>query len=100
MRSLVTGGSARSNYMSQLYGLIVPRLRVPAMAHAYGRRLIGKIGFNVDGRGRLTQRFVEEPSGSLELDEAAMQAVAAAARAFPPPPHKQPLGITFTYTVQ
>jgi TonB family protein len=61
---------------------------------------MGKIGFTVDGRGRLMQRFVEERSGSMELDEAAMQAVAAASRAFPPPPHKQPLGITFTYSVQ
>jgi TonB family protein len=100
MRAPVSGGAARANYMSELYGLIVPRLKVPAVAHAYGRRLIGKIGFVVDGRGRLTQRYVEEQSGSLELDEAAMRAVAAAARAFPPPPHKQPLGITFTYSVQ
>ena len=100
MRAPVSGGAARANYMSELYGLIVPRLRVPAMAHAYGRRLIGKIGFVVDGHGRLTQRYVQERSGSMELDEAAMQAVAAAAHAFPPPPHKQPLGITFTYSVQ
>ena len=62
---------------------------------------MGKIGFVVDGRGRLTQRFVQEGSGSLELDEAAMRAVAAAAtHPFPPPPHGRPLGIVFTYTVQ
>jgi TonB family protein len=100
MRAPVSGGAARANYMSELYGLIVPRLRVPAIAHAYGRRLVGKIGFVVDGRGRLTQRYVEERSGSMELDEAALEAVGAASHAFPPPPHKQPLGITFTYSVQ
>ncbi len=100
MRAPVSGGQARANYMSELYGLIVPRLHIPPLAHTYGRRLMGKIGFSVDGRGRLVQRYVEQRSGSMELDEAAMQAVASAAHAFPPPPHKQPLGITFTYSVQ
>ena len=86
--SPVTGGDAKSTYLSTLYGLIVPRLRVPAVAHAYGRRLTGAIGLSVDGRGRLISRFIVEGSGSLELDEAAMQAVAAASRLFPPPPHR------------
>jgi periplasmic protein TonB len=99
MKSPVTGGNAKSTYISVLYGLVVPRLRVPAVAHAYGRRLTGVVAFMVDGRGRLTQRFVAERSGSMELDEAAMQAVAAAAHAFPPPPHGAPIGMKFTYTV-
>jgi len=100
MRSLVSGGTAKANYLSELYGLIVPRLRVPAIAHTYGRALVGKIGFAVDGRGRLTQRYIVEQSGSMELDEAALRAVAAAAHGFPPPPHKQPMGMTFTYSVR
>jgi protein TonB len=98
MKSPVTGGNAKATYLTTLYGLIVPRLRVPAIAHAYGRRLTGAIGFSVDSRGRLVQRFVVEGSGSMELDEAAMQAVAAAARSFPPPPRGAPMGMKFTYS--
>ena len=45
------------------------------------------------------QRFVAEPSGSMELDEAAMQAVAAAAKSFPAPPKNAPIGMKFTYSV-
>ena len=97
--SPVTGGNAKSTYLTKLYGLIVPRLRVPAVAHAYGRRLTGAVSFSVDGRGRLRQRFVSSGSGSMELDEAAMQAVGEASRAFPPPPRGAPIGMTFTYTV-
>ena len=100
MQSPVTGGAAKSTYLSMLYGLIVPRLHVPAVAHAYGRRLQGSISFGVDGRGRLVYRTVATASGSMEFDEAAMQAVAAAARAFPPPPKGAPIGMTFTYSVE
>ena len=99
IQSPITGGQAKSTYLSMLYGLIVPRLQVPAVAHAYGRRLSGAIAFAVDGRGRLTSRFVAEGSGSLELDEAAMQAVAAASKNFPPPPKGEPIGMKFTYSV-
>ena len=99
IKSPVTGGAAKSTYLSMLYGLIVPRLHVPAVAHAYGRRLTGAIGLQVDGRGRLMQRFVVEGSGSVELDQAAMEAVAAAARLFPPPPRGAPMGMKFTYSV-
>ena len=99
MKSPVTGGGAKATYFSMLYGLVVPRMRVPAVAKAYGRRLTGVVAFVVDGRGRLTQRFVVESSGSLELDEAAMQAVAEASHSFPPPPRKAPIGMRFTYTV-
>ena len=98
--SPVTGGNAKSTYLTTIYGLIVPRLHVPAVAHAYGRKLSGAVSFSVDGRGRLRQRFVSAGSGSVELDEAAMQAVAEASHSFPPPPHGAPVGMTFTYTVQ
>ena len=99
VESPVTGGNAKSTYLSMLYGLIVPRLQVPPVAHAYGRQLKGAIAFAVDGRGRLTHRFVAEGSGSVELDEAAMQAVAAASKSFPPPPKGAPIGMKFTYSV-
>lgn len=99
IKSPVTGGDAKSTYLSTLYGLIVPRLHVPAVAHAYGRRLTGAIGLQVDGKGRLLARFVVEGSGSLELDEAAMRAVAEASHQFPPPPKHAPMGMKFTYSV-
>jgi protein TonB len=99
IKSPVTGGAAKSTYLSMLYGLIVPRLHVPAVAHAYGHRLTGAVAFAVDGRGRLTHRFVAEGSGSMELDEAAMEAVAAASKTFPPPPKGAPIGMKFTYSV-
>ncbi len=99
IRSPVTGGAAKSNYLSQLYGLIVPRLHVPAVAHAYGRALQGAVAFEVDGRGRLLQRYVAEPSGSTELDQAAMEAVANASKSFPAPPKNAPIGMKFTYSV-
>jgi protein TonB len=99
VQSPVTGGAAKASYLTMLYGLVIPRMRVPALAHAYGRRLSGVVAFAVDGRGRLMQRYVVESSGSMELDEAAMQAVSDASRAFPPPPHKAPIGMRFTYSV-
>jgi protein TonB len=100
IKSPVTGGNAKSTYLSTLYGLIVPRLHVPALAHAYGRRLTGAIALQVDGSGRLAMRFVAEASGSPELDEAAMKAVAEASHEFPPPPRHAPMGMKFTYTVE
>jgi protein TonB len=100
IKSPVTGGNAKSTYLSILYGLIVPKLHVPSLAHLYGRRLTGAIGLQVDGRGRLTARFVVEGSGSPELDEAAMKAVAEASREFPPPPRHAPMGMKFTYSVE
>ena len=99
MKSPVTGGKARSYYTSQLYGLIYARLHVPALAHAYGRTLTGSVNFSMDSRGRLTQRYVALASGSLELDEAVMQAVGAASQFFPKPPHGSPMGMTFSYSL-
>ncbi len=99
INSPITGGNAKSTYLTKLYGLIVPRLHVPAVAHAYGRKLTGAVSFSVDGRGRLRQRFISSGSGSMELDEAAMQAVGEASHTFPPPPRGAPVGMTFTYTV-
>jgi protein TonB len=100
MRSPVTGGNARATYLSMLYGLITPRMHAPAIAHAFGRRLTGAVAFVIDGRGRLMQRYVVERSGSMELDEAAMKAVAAASKLFPPPPRGVPVGVRYTYSVE
>ncbi len=100
MMAPVSGGNAKATYLTILYGLIVPRLHVPAIAHAYGRKLKGAIAFAVDGRGRLTTRWISQSSGSSELDAAAMEAVGAASAQFRPPPRGSPMGITFTYGVE
>jgi TonB family protein len=100
MRSPVTGGHSRATYLSMLYGLITPRMRTPRIARTFGRRLTGVVAFEIDGRGRLVQRFVVQPSGSMELDEAAMRAVGEASRQFPPPPRGAPVGVRYTYTVE
>jgi protein TonB len=96
----VSGGAAKATYLSILHGLIVPRMRVPASARTYGRRLHGAVDFAVDARGRLTERWVAESSGSDALDEAAMAAIAAAAPLFPPPPRGSSRSVRFAYTTE
>jgi periplasmic protein TonB len=98
MSTPVAGGNAKATYLSILYGMITPRVHVPPIARTYGRRLKGSIVFTVDGRGRLTERWVAQPSGSSELDEAAMQAVGSASP-FPAPPRGAPMGMRFNYGV-
>ena len=98
VKSDVTGGNAKAGFLPTLFGLIAPRMRVPPLSRAYGRQLVGVLVMVIDARGRLLQRYIREPSGSLELDEAAMEAVGAAARAFPPPPQRKTVGVQWRYT--
>ena len=93
----VSGGMAKSTYLSILYGMIMPHMHVPAKAHTYTGKIQGVISFTVDNKGRLMERFVAQASGSSELDAAAMQAVAEASP-FPPPPRGGPIGISFQYS--
>jgi len=91
-QNLIAGGSAKETYLTTLYGMIVPRLHAPVDAGA----LEGIIIFNVDGKGRLTQRRVFRESGSRELDKAALEAVRQAAP-FPPPPQARGVELRFSY---
>ncbi|MGA2042981.1 MAG: TonB family protein [Roseiarcus sp.] len=90
-------GNASRTYLTTLYGMIVPRLRDSGAGRGKSSKLEGMIAFSVDGRGNLVDRRLVRPSGSRELDAAAMAAIAAAAPFPPPPPYGGPLGLTFTY---
>ena len=92
----VGGGKARATYLSVLYGLIMKRLRSPAVdaaAHTAGE---GVIVFTVSGDGRLIGRTMELSSGSSELDGAAYAAIGAAAP-YPPPPYGEQISLRFSY---
>jgi protein TonB len=92
----VSGGKAKTTYLSILYGMIMSHVRLPAAARAHSSRVEGQIVFSVDGTGNLIQRQIVRASGSLDLDSAALAAVAEAAP-FPPPPQGAPLRLRFTY---
>lgn len=96
LKSPVSGGNARATYLSQIYGLVMPRFRQMRGRLAAFHAHEGRVVFNLDGRGQLVTRFVAEESGSRELDAAAFDAIAAAAP-FPPPPSRGPVSIIFSY---
>jgi len=89
-------GGANATYLTTLYGMIVPRLHAPASAQGRSQKREGTIEFSVDSKGNLLERRILSPSGSRELDAAALSAVAEAAP-FPPPPYGGPIGLTFSY---
>ncbi len=89
-------GAARKTYLTVLYGMIMSHLRLTERMRVESERLEGRIDFVVDGHGAIVQRGVAQPSGSLDLDAAALQAVAEAAP-YPTPPQGLPLRLTFTY---
>jgi TonB family protein len=92
----VAGGKAVSTYLTVLYGMIMPRVRLPVGFRLKSPKIEGRIAFSIDGTGNLMARRIIRHSGSQELDAAAFEAIAQAAP-FPPPPHGAPLGLDFTY---
>jgi protein TonB len=92
----VSGGKAKTTYLSILYGMIMSHVRLPAAARPNSSRIQGEIVFTVDGAGNLIQRQIVRASGSLDLDSAALAAVAEAAP-FPTPPQGAPVRLRFTY---
>ncbi len=94
--SPVSGGKAKSTYLTILYGMIMSHMHLPAAARANSSPVEGAIVFTVDGAGDLVQRKIARASGSLDLDSAALAAVAEAAP-FPTPPQGAPLRLRFTY---
>ncbi len=92
----VSGGKAKSTYLSILYGMIMSHVRMPPAAHASSSRLEGEIAFVVDGMGNLTQRSITRSSGLPDLDSAALEAIAEASP-FPPPPQGATMRLRFTY---
>jgi protein TonB len=93
----VTGGKAKTTYLSILYGLIMPHLHVPPRVGGSPSPAEGEIAFNIDGKGKLTYQEVRHSSGVQDLDAAAVAAIRQASP-FPRPPNGLPLGLTFVYT--
>ena len=93
----VTGGTANTTYLSTLWGLIVPGMRIPERIKENHLRGDGVLVFNVDIKGNLTRIGIQQSSGLLDLDAEALAAVRRAAP-FPPPPRGLTYSISFTFT--
>ncbi|MGD9542643.1 MAG: TonB family protein [Methylocystis sp.] len=97
--SPVGGGRAKTTYLTILYGMIMPHMRIPPRVR--GSRAIGRgaVVFYIDERGNLTHQAVQQPSGAPDLDAAALAAVRRAAP-FPPPPRGLPHSMLFSYATK
>jgi len=89
-------GAGPDNYLTTLYGMIVPLIRIPPGAQQIARRSPAAIGFAVDGRGRLLTISVIKASGVPSIDLAVVAAIRQAAP-YPPTPNGQPLGLAYHY---
>ena len=97
--SPVGGGQAKTTYLTILYGLIMPYMRIPPSARANPTVSKGVVSFYIDDVGNLTHQAVYRSSGSAELDAAAIAAVRRAAP-FPPPPRGLPHSMLFSYATK
>jgi protein TonB len=93
----VTGGTANTTYLSTLWGLIVPTMRIPERIKENHLRGDGVLVFNVDIKGNLTHIGIQRSSGLADLDAEALVAVRHAAP-FPPPPRGLTYSISFSFT--
>jgi len=93
----VTGGTANTTYLSTLWGLIVPSMRIPERIKENHLRGDGVLVFNVDIKGNLTRMGIQQSSGLADLDAEALAAVGRAAP-FPPPPRGLTYSISFAFT--
>jgi protein TonB len=93
----VTGGTANTTYLSTLWGLIVPSMRIPERIKENHLRGDGVLVFNVDIKGNLTRMGIQQSSGLADLDAEALAAVRRAAP-FPPPPRGLTYSISFSFT--
>jgi protein TonB len=93
----VTGGTANTTYLSTLWGLIVPGMRMPERVKANHLQGAGVLAFNVDIKGNLARVGIQQSSGLPELDAAAVAAVRRAAP-FPPPPRGLTYSINFSFS--
>ncbi len=99
MRSPVSGGHAKATYLAMVYGRVMAHFRRPPDAAAVVGRGRGAVVFSVDARGDLVNRWVDDPSGSPDLDRAAFSAVGAGSP-FPPPPTGGMVQLRFVYSAQ
>ncbi len=97
--SPVGGGQAKTTYLTILYGLIMPHMRIPPRVREIPMSSKGVVAFYIDEMGNLTHQAVYRTSGLPDLDAAALAAVRAAAP-FPPPPRGLPRAMLFTYATK
>lgn len=93
----VSGGTAKTTYLSVLFGLIMRQMHIPPHLRGKNAPNHGVVAFYVDERGNLVHQAVYRSSGFSELDAAAIAAVRRAAP-FPPPPSGRSHGIQFHYS--
>ncbi|MGO9672895.1 MAG: TonB family protein [Methylocella sp.] len=94
--SPVGGGTAKTTYLSILFGLIMRQFHFPPGLQESHQQIEGIVAFYVDERGNLTHQAIYRASGRPDLDQAAMIAVRRAAP-FPPPPPGDPHAIWFHF---
>lgn len=97
--SPVGGGQAKTTYLTILYGLIMPHMRIPPRVREIQMSSKGVVAFYIDEMGNLTHQAVYKASGLPDLDAAALAAVRAAAP-FPPPPRGLPRAMLFSYATK
>ncbi|VFU07083.1 energy transducer TonB [Methylocella tundrae] len=94
--SPIGGGTAKTTYLSILFGLIMRQMHVPSDLRNGHQQVEGIVAFYVDENGNLTHQAVYRASGRPDLDAAALNAVRRAAP-FPAPPRGDPHAIWFHY---
>jgi periplasmic protein TonB len=94
--SPVGGGTAKTTYLSILFGMIMRNMHMPSDLQNGHFPAEGIVAFYVDENGNLTHEAVYRASGRPDLDMAAMNAVRRAAP-FPAPPRGDPHAIWFHY---
>lgn len=97
--SPVGGGQAKTTYLSILYGLIMPHMKIPARVRDIQMSSKGVVAFYIDENGNLTHQAIYKTSGLPDLDAAALAAVRAAAP-FPAPPRGLPHAMLFSYATK
>jgi periplasmic protein TonB len=97
--SPVGGGQAKTTYLTILYGLIMPHMRIPPRVRDIQMSSKGVVAFYIDEMGNLTHQAVYKTSGLPDLDAAALAAVRAAAP-FPAPPRGLPHAMLFSYATK
>lgn len=94
--SPIGGGTAKTTYLSILFGLIMRQFHFPPGLQESHQQIDGIVAFYVDENGNLTHSAIYHTSGRPDLDQAAMIAVRRASP-FPPPPAGDPHAIWFHY---
>lgn len=95
----VSGGTAKTTYLSILFGLIMRHMHIPPNLRGKTAPNQGVVVFFIDPTGNLTHQAVYRSSGFAALDAAALAAVRRAAP-FPAPPSGYAHGVQFHYSTK